>query len=59
MANGGLVMPSFEDSNDQGAFDLINRIFPDRTIRQVLTIDLLRASGIHALTQPEPDPDGD
>ncbi len=59
MANGGLVMPSFEDSNDQGAFDLINRIFPDRTIRQVLTIDLLRASGIHALTQPEPDPDPD
>ena len=59
LANGGLVMPSFEDSNDQGAFDLVSRIFPDRTVRQVLTIDLLRAGGIHALTQPEPDPNPD
>ena len=59
LANGGLVMPSFEDSNDQGAFDLVSRIFPDRTVRQVLTIDLLRAGGFHALTQPEPDPEPD
>jgi len=55
VANGGVVMPSFEDSQDGAAFDAMSRCFPDRTVRQVGVLDIVRGGGgIHCITQQEP-----
>lgn len=59
IANGGVVMPSFEDSQDQKAYETVSQAFPDRTVRQIPALDILDAGGIHSLTQPEPDPSSD
>lgn len=54
-ANGGIVLPSFDDSADDRAFDLFAQLFPDRKIVQVPAIDILHGGGgIHCITQPQP-----
>lgn len=55
IANGGVVMPSFEDGRDKAAYDVVSRCFPDRKVRQVLVNDLIvGGGGIHCITQQQP-----
>ena len=55
IANGGIVMPAFEDPQDRYAFDAIQRAFPDRTVVQVPATDIVYGGGgIHCITQQQP-----
>ncbi len=57
LANGAVVMPSFEDSNDQAAYEIVKRVFEEREVVQVPGLDIVRGGGgIHCVTQQEPDP---
>ncbi|SMF21775.1 agmatine deiminase [Tistlia consotensis] len=54
-ANGGVVLPSFDDPADDRAFDLFEELFPDRKIVQVPALDILHGGGgIHCITQQQP-----
>ncbi len=58
IANGGIVMPSFEDPKDSAAFATVSKCFPGRKVRQVPAGDIVRGGGgIHCITQQEPDVD--
>lgn len=55
MANGGIVMPAFEDPADDEAYRVFRKAFPDREIVQILALDVVRGGGgIHCITQQEP-----
>jgi agmatine deiminase len=55
LANGGIVMPSFDDPNDGKAQDLLADLFPGRDILQVEVLDLLQGGGgIHCIALGEP-----
>ncbi|CAO3419791.1 agmatine deiminase family protein [Azospirillum argentinense] len=55
IANGGIVMPAFEDSADDEAFRIVRRAFPDREVVQVPALDIVRGGGgIHCITQQQP-----
>jgi agmatine deiminase len=57
LANGGVVLPMFGDSADNGAFDLIEDVFPDRAVVQVEALDIVHGGGgIHGITQQQPAP---
>ena len=57
LANGGVVMPSFEDPADQPAFETVSRCFPDRRVVQVPARDIVQGGGgIHCITQQQPAP---
>ena len=54
-ANGGVVVPAFEDARDEDAFALFEKCFPDREVVQVLTTDIVPGGGgIHCITQQQP-----
>ncbi|WP_188259224.1 agmatine deiminase family protein [Azospirillum tabaci] len=55
IANGGIVMPAFEDPADDEAFRIVRRAFPDREVVQVPALDIVRGGGgIHCITQQQP-----
>src|SRR3546814_8350202 len=55
IANGGIVMPSFDDANDAAARDIVTKAFPDRRVVQVPALDILAGGGgIHCITQQQP-----
>lgn len=55
IANGGIVMPAFEDSADDEAYRIVRRAFPDREVVQVPALDIVRGGGgIHCITQQQP-----
>ena len=55
VANGGVVLPAFDDPADEEARDLVARLFPRRTVVQVPTLELAKADGnIHCITQQQP-----
>jgi agmatine deiminase len=55
VANGGVVMPGFQDPADAPAFRQVAHAFPDRRIVQVDALDLVQGGGgIHCITQQEP-----
>lgn len=55
MANGGIVMPVFDDPRDEAALALVQSVFPDRTILPVKAREILLGGGnIHCITQQEP-----
>ena len=55
IANGGVVMPSFEDGKDGAARDTVAACFPGREVRQVPALEILRGGGgIHCITQQQP-----
>ncbi len=55
LANGGLVMPAFNDANDEAARAVIADCFPGRDILQIDALDIVEGGGgIHCLTQQEP-----
>lgn len=57
IANGGVIMPSFEDGRDRAAFDIIERCFPDHKVRQLPALDIVQGGGgIHCITQQQPQP---
>ncbi|GAB5467174.1 MAG: agmatine deiminase family protein [Rhodospirillales bacterium] len=55
LANGGLVMPSFEDPNDGTARGIVQAAFPDRETVVVPGSDVVYGGGcIHCITQQQP-----
>ncbi|MDE3114406.1 MAG: agmatine deiminase family protein [Pseudomonadota bacterium] len=56
LPNGGVVMPAFDDPNDERARGVIADCFPGRDILQVDALDIVEGGGgIHCITQQEPD----
>jgi agmatine deiminase len=55
LPNGGVVMPSFDDPNDEKARGVIASCFPGRDILQIDALDIVEGGGgIHCITQQEP-----
>jgi agmatine deiminase len=55
IANGGVIMPAFEDPADIEAFRILRKLFPDREVIQVPALDIVRGGGgIHCITQQQP-----
>ncbi|HTO39549.1 MAG TPA: agmatine deiminase family protein [Rhizomicrobium sp.] len=55
LPNGGVVMPSFDDPNDEQARTIIADCFPGRDLLQVEALDIVQGGGgIHCITQQEP-----
>jgi agmatine deiminase len=55
LANGGMVMPAFDDPNDQRARSVLADCFPGRDILQIDALDIVQGGGgIHCITQQEP-----
>jgi agmatine deiminase len=57
IANGGIVLPVFDDPADRPAIEKLERAFPDRAVVTVPGINIVRSGGcIHCITQQEPLP---
>lgn len=55
IANGGVVMPLFDDPRDRDAVDLLTTLFPDRKVVGVRSREILLGGGnIHCITQQIP-----
>jgi agmatine deiminase len=55
IANGGVILPSFEDSQDQKAMEAVSTCFADREVVQVPALDIVQGGGgIHCITQQQP-----
>jgi agmatine deiminase len=55
IANGGIVMPSFEDAKDEAAFTIVSQCFSDRKVSQIPLLDIVcGGGGIHCITQQQP-----
>lgn len=55
LANGGVVMPAFDDPADAAARAVLADCFPERRIAQVEVLDIVQGGGgIHCITQQEP-----
>jgi agmatine deiminase len=55
LPNGGVVMPAFDDANDEKARAVLADCFPDRDILQIDAMDIVAGGGgIHCITQQEP-----
>jgi agmatine deiminase len=55
LANGGVIMPAFDDHADAAARAVLADCFPDHAIEQVEAIDIVQGGGgIHCITQQEP-----
>ena len=55
IANGGIVLPEFDDPMDQPALEAITAAFPDREIVQLPAIEITKGGGcIHCITQQQP-----
>jgi agmatine deiminase len=56
LPNGGIIMPAFDDPNDEGARAIIADCFPGRDILQIQVADIVEGGGgIHCVTQQEPE----
>jgi agmatine deiminase len=57
VANGVVLVPTFNDANDRIALDRIAACFPGRTVVGIHAVDLVWGLGtLHCLTQQEPAP---
>lgn len=55
LANGGLIMPAFDDPADEPARQLLAAAFPDRQLVQLPALDIVMGGGgIHCITQQMP-----
>jgi agmatine deiminase len=55
VANGGVVMPGFDDPHDEPARETVDRLFPRREVVQLPLRQLARLAGnIHCMTQQQP-----
>lgn len=56
IANGGVVMPGFDDRRDNAARRTVAQAFPGRNVVQVPSTDIIRGGGcIHCITQQQPE----
>jgi agmatine deiminase len=54
-ANGGVIIPAFDDPADDEALKIFTALYPERKIVQLLADDLvIGGGGIHCITQQEP-----
>lgn len=57
LCNGGVIIPAFDDPQDEVALKMFQEIFPDREIVQVKTREISFGGGnIHCITQQQPRP---
>jgi len=57
IANGVVLVPTFNDPNDRLALNTLSECFPDRTVVGIHAVDLVWGLGtLHCLTQQEPAP---
>jgi agmatine deiminase len=55
IANGLVLMPTFNDANDRRALNTLADLFPDREVVGIHAVDLVLGLGtLHCLTQQEP-----
>jgi agmatine deiminase len=55
LPNSGVVMPAFDDPNDEKARAVLADCFPDRDILSIDALDIVEGGGgIHCITQQEP-----
>ncbi|NOT45620.1 MAG: agmatine deiminase family protein [Acidobacteria bacterium] len=55
LANGVVLVPTFNDPNDRIALDTLARVLPGRTVVGIHAVDLVWGLGtLHCLTQQEP-----
>ena len=55
IANGVVVLPTFDAASDAKALGILRNLFPSRTVRGVPSRALVRGLGsLHCLTQQEP-----
>lgn len=55
VANGVVLVPTFNDRNDRVALDTLAQLFPDRDVIGIHAVDLVWGLGtLHCLTQQEP-----
>ncbi|MCC5853526.1 MAG: agmatine deiminase [Alkalimonas sp.] len=55
LCNGGLIMPAFDDPNDQVAANILRNLFPEREVVLVPGREILLGGGnIHCITQQQP-----
>ncbi len=57
IANGVVIVPTFNDPNDRVALNTLAGCFPDRTVVGIHAVDLVWGLGtLHCLSQQEPAP---
>ena len=55
LANGAVIVPEFGDRKDKEAADTLARLFPERTVLTIPSLDILKGGGgIHCMTQQQP-----
>lgn len=55
IANGGVVMPLFDDPHDRAALETLQELFPERRVVGVPAREILLGGGnIHCITQQQP-----
>jgi agmatine deiminase len=55
VANGVVIVPTFNDVNDRHALNILAGVFPDREIVGIHAVDLVWGLGtLHCLTQQQP-----
>ena len=55
IANGVVIVPTFNDRNDRAALNTLAELFPDRHVVGIHAVDLVWGLGtLHCLTQQEP-----
>jgi agmatine deiminase len=55
VANGAVLVPTFNDPNDRIALDIVAGCFPDRVVTGIHAVDLVWGLGtLHCLSQQEP-----
>ncbi len=55
IANGAVIVPTFGDPHDPVALEMLQRLFPDRTIVGIPAREILLGGGnIHCITQQQP-----
>ena len=57
IANGVVLVPTFNDVNDRVALDTLARVLPAHEVVGIHAVDLVWGLGtLHCLTQQEPQP---
>ncbi|HKS05584.1 MAG TPA: agmatine deiminase family protein [Gemmatimonadaceae bacterium] len=57
IANGVVLVPTFNDANDRVALNVLAELFPDRAVVGIHSVDLVWGLGtLHCLTQQQPAP---
>jgi len=55
LCNGGAIVPTFNDSHDQPALEILRRIMPERKVVGIYAREILLGGGnIHCITQQQP-----